>query len=272
MRGGVGKGIGLGLEKHKKLGSLGYLDSVVAETEFDLDATIAASYTSGDTWTDLLNTPNGDFHLGLDGTTDGTEPTFTGSAGSNSAYFLHDGTQGFQSVAVSNIACIKDGHRTDKTAFFVLTWYPKTNSVTECLFGTSISPTSRGFRLLRLVDGNIDFFQSDGSTQASAADIVTPSVDTPNILVATWNGSITTNNVKLYLNSTTPATASVTFKTDTTTSTAECGLGFTSVGNQDLTANSRVYSFAGGSKFLSDAEAANIIAHLETRHGRDYTP
>ena len=96
-----------------------YLDGLLTGAVFDLDATMLASYNgSGQTWANMIAAPAdgsaktaGDFYRGVNGTATATDPTFTGSAGSQSAYWLHDGFDAFF-LAGGNTAFIDSLHRT----------------------------------------------------------------------------------------------------------------------------------------------------------------
>lgn len=102
----VSLGLGLGITRAVStlsVASSDYLDGVETSTCFDLDATIADSYTSGQTWANLVETPadgasTSDYNvwLGDDGSATATDPTFTGTAGDSGAYFATDGGDTFR--------------------------------------------------------------------------------------------------------------------------------------------------------------------------------
>ena len=89
----LGLGLKLGGRGAVSSGGSEFLDGVLASTVCDLDTTIAASYTSGQTWTNLVSATGTayDAFLGTDGDSAVNDPTFTGDAGTDTAYFAFDG-------------------------------------------------------------------------------------------------------------------------------------------------------------------------------------
>jgi len=111
-----------------------------ADFVHDWSATQTDSYNgSGETWTDRKG--NQDMWLGADGTTDGTEPTFDGTAGDPAARFLVNGDY-FNAKANSTV--LSGMHRSDGGAF---TWAMTVDlgaGDLECI-GTGAIGASAGF-------------------------------------------------------------------------------------------------------------------------------
>ena len=97
---------------------------------FYLDAGEAASYGgSGQVWKNLVTSPADgsaqsayDFHVGFDASAEGSDPSFSGTAGghSPSEYFTFDGNDAFR-LAAGNTAFINSLHK-DGAQFTVILW------------------------------------------------------------------------------------------------------------------------------------------------------
>jgi len=272
----------LGLGANNKViaegGGSGYLDDVISSVVADLDATISASYSgSGQTWANLIAAPadsaaqtDYDFWLGADGTADTLDPTFTGSAGSASAYWSFDGSDRF--THKTDTTLIDNLHKTAGDDFWLaITLNIPVSSGNRGLFATKTTgTTTAGFYLLLGTDDDIDFRQYAGGTAIldNAGATVTESADV--IIITSFNR--TTNKGRYWVSTTTAVENNVTFDTGTTDKNGSLTIGSNPNGSQALPAGSKVYSVAIGNEFLDDTKAGDIIAHLEARHGRDYTP
>ena len=259
-----------------------YLDGVLASTVFDLDATIAASYPgSGTTWANLAVTPADgqspsayDFLLG-DGVTGTTYPVFTGSAGNPAALWRLEGSDYFRIKSGANTSFLDNLHKTTGGQDFWMALAFKRDDATWAmgnLFSTlSITGTFTGIELLLTSTETLALYQRNNST-SSIGTIPggTLATTTPNIVI--FSHSHSANNTRYWANSVMGADLAHTFGTTTAAAAQPATIGVNGNLTSNLVAETSLYSFAMGNEYLDNTKAAAIIAHLEARHGRDYTP
>lgn len=256
-----------------------YLDSIEPSTCCDLDATIEASYGgTGQTWANLTPTPaDGSAQSDYNATNNGF--TFTGTAGDPSAYWLADGLQYFN-MPLNGI--FDKMHRTDQPNGF---WIARAYRYVEGqpYFSTFGSGTWNATGDVGISDwetfGNNDvaFKHSDGVSPYTSVQEGSLTADgTDYVSIVSFDLSQSTNNVKFWFSKTTGVTASMAAN-PTTVGASEGFFGIGATANEgaakgNMSSGARLYSFAAGNDFLDDTKAQAIIAHLEARHGRDYTP
>lgn len=256
-----------------------YLDGVLASTVFDLDATVSASYPgAGVTWANLATPADGsaksayDFYRG-DGTTVTTYPTFGGSAGDSSAYWEFDGGDYFRLKSETNTTFLNSLHRTDPGQDFWIALAFRVADATAIsgLFTTQSGASALGMRL-ELSTGEVTNAQqrgdSSGATVASVSGSLT--IGTNYLLIASYSHA--NNNWRRWVNTDSATNSSQTYATATGPSSSVAIIGARTAGSQFIPNGARLYSFAMGNEYLDNTMAASIIAHLEARHGRDYTP
>lgn len=256
-----------------------YLDGVTDSVLCDLDATIAASYPgTGVTWANLIAAPADgsaqtayDFYRG-DGSTSTTYPTFTGTAGDAAAYFAHDGGDYFRLKSGTNTPFLRDMHKTTGGSDFWIAaafYTPAADSNIDGIMNTQLNATNPGFRFVHSASETISLIQRGASNASNsgtavlagnAAHLVIVSHSHAQNKTRHWADSVTAEELDHSFNATTTDASSVTY--------LAAALGTTNLmGN-----GGRFYSLAFGNAYLDNARAAAIIAHLEARHGRDYTP
>jgi hypothetical protein len=262
----------------------------------DLDATIAASYGgSGQTWSNLINTPtvgvkaDYDFYLGKTVSASTDDPTFTGSAGSSSAYFLHDGGDYFTAINTgANVGILSNIHKTTTSGWWIgfAGRFGSTNS-TSTILGNAGITADRGFSLqytTATANDSIDFkifntLATITKTLKSGSDFIDISQDF--LILVSGDNTITTNNIKMWLyangSAYTEDNSSQTWNAQTSDiGTGEnCGIastfrqdnnnGVSIVGN-----NTRTRWAGAGNVFINSTNAAAILAHIEARHGINY--
>ncbi len=142
-----------------------------------LDARDASSYTTGQTWSDRSG--NGiDFYRGTTSGTQGTDPTFTGSAGDIGAYWSFDGGDYF-TVAAGNTTRINNLHKNNAIFSMVMWFYRTTSGAVVALAGTAFGSSANvGVQLFVAASGNLqlglrkggssEFFTGSGAPLASA--------------------------------------------------------------------------------------------------------
>lgn len=257
------------------------LDSVLSSVCCDLDATIADSYGgSGQTWANLIASPadgagqtDYDFFRGVDGSSSTDDPTFTGTAGNDAAYWLHDGGDFFQ-IVNGNTTLLQDAHKTTGALPLTIGWAFRTpGTLTNALaMGTASSGSDHGWKFFLLGGGDDGrWYQRDGSVDAVTSMGSDPLIviNTDYLLLVSFD--YTAGIFKYWLNSTTETTETLISNTTTTNAGQVFQLGAVSgVGHIDN--DYRTYGFYMFNEILDDTKAALIFSHLETRHNRNYTP
>ncbi len=253
----------------------GSLQDVLASTEFDLDATLESSYSgSGQDWSNLVPSPASGasqsdykFFLGIDGTSDGSDPTFTGTAGNSAAYFAMDGTDHFRQQN-ANSQFLKDLAKTTGGQDW---WAAITISLGSISVGQYIwaqgATATRGVHI-QVTGGNLLRMRVRGDTSTVNVTLTpTFSLTTDTLLIISYDHATTT--FRTWLNSTTGVDNSITPNTTTTDTSDVSDIGTTN-GFSILSAGTKVYGYAMGNEFLDDTKATAICEALETRHNRDY--
>jgi hypothetical protein len=194
-----------------------------------LDAAISASFPgSGDDWLDANGDPNYDFFLGRDGTTNGEEPVFLGTAGDADAAFLFDG--GDRVPIKVNTSFTNRLHKTDETDLgitFSLAFYWPLNPLSGVInfFGTANTSSSHGL-LVGYDNTNTRFNltqynNSGGGSVTNMGSTVNPVKGAFNLLTVSFQKTSGTGGTyRLSLNDDTVLTGSLaTYLTSTTDAT-----------------------------------------------------
>ena len=259
----------------------GSLADVIDSVVFDLDATQSASYSgSGTTWANLVTAPADgsaqtayDFYTG-DGATSTTYPAFNGSAGSSAAYWSFDGGDYFGIKSGANTAFLNSLQKTTGgTDWWISLAINKTDAswTTAALFATlGAVPNYNGISIDTVSTEDFQLNQGNGSSGISP--VFSPGVQTSGnyILIISYS---TTGNLRMWLNSGTAVLEqAIAFSTNVVDAQYPARIGSRGDGSLFINAETRIYSVAGGNEYLDDTKAAAIIAALEARHGRDYTP
>lgn len=260
-----------------------YLDSVESSTVFDLDATIAASYTSGQTWSNLTASPadgsaqtDYDFYLGATSSATTDDPTFTGSAGSQSAYWALDGGDWWTLKSGVNTTFLKNLHKTTggQDFWIAIAWQtPAADSAQDGLFATSSSTASasHGIGFLQTASETMRVRQTNGTSAPTKDSSVTLTGSADHIIVLSLSHG--SNQVRFWADTTTKEELTYTLGTETTDADGVAAIAANSTAGAGKPASgTRIYSVAMGNSYIDNTAAAAIISHLETRHGRDYTP
>ena len=257
----------------------GSLADVVPSAVFDLDATIAASYPgTGTTWANLVTAPadgsaqtDYDFFVGLDAAVTATDPTFNGSAGSAAAYWSVDGGDYFYQKMMSSY--LASTHRTDvsKPITIVMT-LRLANTSFNYLYGQGVSSGGQGWGL-RLSSGTLEFFARGDSANIFETIKTSPSIPATTDSIFIISMDTQAGIGKYWINSTNGGTwtpSATAYTSDADTNPLMIGAGISK--GSPMPSGSRIYSFSVFNEIFDNTKAAAIIAALETRHGRDYTP
>ncbi|MGR3179849.1 MAG: hypothetical protein ACUZ8E_17555 [Candidatus Anammoxibacter sp.] len=251
------------------------LGSILASTVFDLDATIAASYTSGQVWANYEDTPadssgqtDNDFELGADSGSSTDDPTFTGAPGNSDAYWALDGGD-YWSIS-ANTAFIESIQKTTGGSDFWFAFaYRHVEGVQQFLLGTVAGSFSLvGIKLA--ISGSEKFFltQFNGATQSlkSSTEVLVGGTDY--LVVVTHSHS--SNLTDFYINDASVESIAHTFGITTTNAALTLKIAAQGDASQQMHNGTRVYNVSWGNEYLDATKAATIRTHLASRHGREY--
>jgi len=241
-----------------------------------VDSTIAASYTSGETWANVETAPAdgtsqtaNDFYMGVTGSTGGDEPTFTGTPGDSGAYMLYDGND-LNAFKGSITPFFDNLHKTtggqDFTVIMAVYYVG--------ILGFQTFASNRGDNDIGL---NIYTNPSTGYLRmAQKGDTGSVfAIGSTNLTDNAWNliGAAHkhgTNETKLWVNSATADVVSSSFNTTTSSAAGLPAIAGISDATQEVRTGTRIKSCSWYNKVLSDAEFAEVAAQLSTQHGMSY--
>lgn len=243
---------------------------------FDLDATIAASYTNGQVWNNLVSAPaSGDsqssfnFNLGASSTASTDDPTFTGVPGTPGAYFLCDGADYF-SLAGSVPSFLNLLHQNPGTnhtlifagqlsigAGFRQGLFSTTNTGSASNNGISYDI---GFNALfydqRVLATNVG--SSRGGLWADGSDF---------LWIISYNQA--TNTLDIRVNNLS-VSVGWTFTANTNNQVGPVpAIGANGTGSK-VPNGTRIYACAMLNKYINSTEASQIFTFYQSRHGRTY--
>lgn len=254
------------------------MQDLVASAVYDVDATLAASYDgASQTWSNIIAAPADgsaqtayDKQLGSAGSAGADDPTFVGTAGSPSAYFVVDGGDYFINKATAT-DFIKGLHKTTGGSDF---WYALAfrfaqNDALQVLSATAGATNVPGLVISSNGSENLALSQR-GDTASVTNSFVGPLVNGTSYLVI-YSHSHSTNQTRRWVNSITKNEATQTFNTTTTDATGLSLAAETDGGNK-CSNGFRFYAESAGNTYIDDAQAALIFSEYERRHQRDYTP
>lgn len=262
------------------------LGTVVASTNFDVDATCTDSYGgTGQTWANLEATPSDgetqstyDVWLGSTSSGDSQDPTFTGTADTTGAYFSMDGSDYF---TVSNATTTTNNmHKTTGgTAWWVAVagLFCKDSGNFSEIFGTSTG--TQGILARGSFAGSFDTRVSVDRGSRQNNDLATGKFNncTDDYIMIISGDPSSTDDLRVWLNTTTAVEdTDMGTNTSTTNANGAMHLGGSAAASACTTtcwgSGTRIRTYAHGDEYLDNTKAALIFTHLETRHGLDYTP
>lgn len=262
-----------------------YLDGVMGSVVCDLDATVADSYNgSGLLWANLTPNPADgllraryDFHVG-DGSTASTYPTFNGTPGTNGAYWSADGSDYFRLKTLTGSLPTKWHRTSGGSSFWVATAFrtpPGIFTGTRCFWGNAGSGTNRGVGATVLSTDLLGLVSANGTSAVVTSNIGGPLTGSTDYLyVVSVDPTQTTNNVRIWLNTTTSSSYSMIFGASSTASTDDFFImatrNSTTNGANAMESGTYLYSFAMGNEFLDNTKAEALFSHLRARHNRAY--
>jgi len=254
----------------------GSLADVLASAVFDLDATQSASYPgTGTTWANLVTAPaDGELQTAYNATGI-SAPPFVGTAGSPSAYFSPT-TGDYWEIALTTF--LKGLHKTTGGSDF---WFAITvnsdgvlSTFSTLLATADTQNASAGEEGIYVFGSTSEqVFARQSGTAGIASTIIVPDTS----MAAGWHLIIVSyshsnNNWRVWFDTATASNVTQTFATSTADSNNMFGIG--GIGGAVAVAADDYdwASVAGGNEYLDNTGAAAIIAALEARHARDYTP
>lgn len=287
---GIGRGVMRGIGRYDHAVSAGGGASTLADIHSsaccELDATRSDSYSgSGTTWANRIASPaDGAAQTDWDfdtSTISGSNPTFTGSAGSSSAYWALDGNDCFDLTNFSSTAAYTAHHSgASGSKFTIFMCYAHGSLAIRALWGSGWLAADAGIYAWVDPNGNRVLYRGTGSVldNASETDAANDWTTTSQAVCVAISADMTTttNNVKFYTLSSTPITRSKNWGTVTTTASNRWLVGATSydpgTGGQQgyLPSGAEIYAWAYFNDVLSDSVCFDVVDYFNTQHARTY--
>lgn len=246
-----------------------FLDAVLASAEFDVDATLAASYSGSGAWQNGIALPaSGAAENAYDLTLAG-DMALSGTPGDPAAYMLLDGSGDYAQIAANTPFIQNMIKTTGGSAFWVAFAWRHVDGSTKVNFATNPAVGSRGARLQSTAGESLQFQQrGDAANIAHTIGNLTNGTDYLVIMSIPAGGG----TVRHWLSTTTKTETAMTYDTTSDNPTGLLTIGAESDGGAALPDATRLYHVSMGNAYIDDAQAAAIFAALEARHARDYTP
>lgn len=245
------------------------LGDIISSCVFDVDSTIAASFPgSGQRFYNIEPTPadgsaqgGDDFQLGTTTAPSSTDPVFTGTAGSPSAYFALDSTQVFRVWNNTNTTFMNNLPKTTGGSLpvtFAIAFRAVDAANTKTLIGNSGSGASPNLRISQNAGESVFASISDGTNTSNTTGTAL-SVGTDYLVIFSIDAA---GNVTRWINGVKNAALTFTPPTNTTNGgpfrIAETG------------GAARVYAVSMFNTAITDDQAAAIRGMYRIRHGRSY--
>lgn len=250
----------------------GFIDSIIASSVFELDATVDDSYGgSGTTWANLIPVPaDGSDQTDYDFTNANAADLFTGTAGSNAAYFnmAGDSTNIFSLSA--NTALTKALHKTTGGSDFTLIIAGKVADIDtsgKVMVGTQVNSGGVGLSANWSADDTFRLQQHGDSTEVQKDSAETYANGKTFLAVIAHDHAA--NTTRITVNGIITE-ISHTFDTTTTDATDEMHIGGHPAA-AFLPSGFRLYTVALANEYINREDEQLIRALLESRHGRSYT-
>lgn len=251
------------------------LGDIVASTVFDVDATIADSYTSGQTWANIEPTPadgaaqtDYNFFLGATNSATTDDPTFTGSAGDPGAYFALDGGDFFAKTTI-NTSFINSLHKTTGGSdFWIAIAFRIADGASSLgLLNTQNGTASVGIRLEQQSGEALSFLQRGDSANSN---VLTGALTIGTDYLVIFSHSHSGNETRRWINSRTLTAASHTFNTTTNNASGLLRLSSRTATSSPAPNGTRIYAYSMGNEYLDNTKAGLIFDEYNARHGRTY--
>lgn len=257
------------------------LGNLVPSCVFDLDATLNDSYPgSGDLWINYEPTPADgsassayNFDVGASSGSSSSDPTFTGAAGSPSAYWSMDGGDCF-SINGSLTAFLQNMHKSSGGADYWLSFAMRaqTSGTEQILFNSDSGASNRngprisiggGDDQLRLINCGASGFSTPNTPSGSVI-----SDNSDYVFIISYIHS--TNTFRSWINDVRQSDITITPNTSTTNPT-DTFLFRRPAGNDLFVASgTRIYAAGCGNAAIGNVEAGLIYPEYKFRHERAY--
>jgi len=270
---------------HFSVSGTGFLDDVIDSVCGQIDATIAASIADdspvSETFLNIIDPVNacadgsaqsgGDFFNGMEVTTDGDELALSGAAGTDTNFLSGDGSNDMSRLdSPISTTALTEAHRTDIDGTWIAYAFRADDTDTTDIMFANQNPGGLGVQLAHFGGtGEVIGFDSDsgaaGSVASKSTTTITDGVDY--LVVVSWDGTSSTNNLKFWINSDTATdTLNHAFQTSTSSTTKAWGAHGQENGFVVLGASARTYGWAWGNEFLDDTKAAVIRTWYNDNH------
>lgn len=254
------------------------IQSVVSSCVFDLDATQIPSYSgTGQVWSNIVLNPADsepqtayNFNLGSGSGSGADDPVFTGTAGTQSAYWALNGSQYFSFASGSNTTFLNAIQKTTggTNFWFAIPFRFKSSGAVQGLFATNSATTQVGFRVTISATNQIQLqVRGDTGNVSTSASSFSALVDgTDYLYVVSMDGT----TVRQWLNSPFAVEAAFTKNACTSNGTASLKIAAQGSGASPVASGTRVYSLSGGNGFIQDTDTVKIAQVYYGRQGRPY--
>lgn len=245
----------------------------------DLDLTVPASFDGTQTIKNLIESPavggqtNYDFWRGADGDEDAQTPDLSGVHGAGDSGLVCDGSQYLKLKAIASTIIAK-APRTDQAGYWQAMILDTENPLTgpETWSG-STQGAAAGHRTVLQSDENIDVLIANGASVKSILNVSGVLSAGTHLIIFSWDGTQSTGNFRVWVNSTTAVTETdAALNALTADASGNFYFGANGGGSSRVGNGTVLRAISSGNIFLTNALAASIFAHYETRHSVDYTP
>jgi len=254
------------------------MGDIISSCVLDVDATIYDTIPgSGENFDNIESTPAdsstqaaNDFFLGAAGTTDGDEPTFTGTAGDAAAYMLCDGGDLFRYQGT--ITTFFDGiHKTTGGSdFAIFLTFRYVTGANQILFTNRLAGgTNIGIIMFAVTANDILRCTQRGGTAAVNA-VSTATMTNGSDIVIGVSHSHSGNTTRLWVESATSEEVAHTFNTTTAAASGVPTLAGYSGGTLQVPNTTRIYGCSVFNEYIDDTQAKAIIDQYSARHNRAY--
>lgn len=258
------------------------LASIDASAVYDLDATLSTSANGIEQyWRNMITSPadssargDYDFFKGASASASTDDPTFTGTVGDPSAYWLLDAGD-YWVKSAANTALIRDNHKTTgggpRTEFFAFK-FVSTGSI-QAIGGTGSASTDHGYYIGISTSNRLQINQQNGSAVATSTASAGSAISDGQEVMVAIAYDYTGTAVKMFIRSrTADSTVSLSKNTDTTDASFDMRIGARGSNSSRFPNGTRVYFKGLYNSILSDAKVGQVFDLIEARHSRDYTP
>ncbi len=243
---------------------------------FDLDATIAASYSGGQLWKNIIANPADgvaqsayDFNSGANNTPTTDDPTFTGAIGSANAYFSFDGGDYF-TLSGTITSFLNSLHKGTSHTLIMCINSLFSTSGDMGLFATTDTYNSSNVGLSYRHGFSFLFYKQSVTTSSATASrgSISPVDARDRIIVLSYNSSA--NTVTSWVNSSTGTSTAMTFiATALDVVGVKPSIGAVGAASK-LPSGSKIYSCAMLNSVVTDSDVVKIIKFYNARHKRMY--